>query len=156
MRNHIRPIRLVLSALCLSWVVLFHFTSCETIDNGDLDGFWLITQVDSLQVGASHKIREARMSWSFQAHLARLFNHNVDSKQTPFMMRFEHKDGLLIMTDPIIYNRMDGDVALTIDSVHYLKPHFINSLPDTFHIETLNRTKMKIADDVVRLYFEKY
>lgn len=155
MKKHIKQIQWTLIAMIIM-VSVSGMSSCETIDNGDIDGFWIITQVDSLQQGTSHKIREQLKTWSFQANLARFFNYNEDTQKTPLMARFEQSNGNLILSEPFIYNRMEGDVLLTMDSTHYLRPHFINSLPDTFRIEKLNRNKMKIADDVVRLYFEKY
>ena len=136
-----------------------HFSSCTRIDNGDLDGLWLITQVDSLQTGTSDNVRENVRTWSFQNNLMQFYNQkgeNYDDWSMTMMGRFEHTNDMLIISDPFIYNRMEGNIHLTIDSVQYLAPHYINSLPDTFYIEQLTSKKMRIADDVVRLHLIKY
>ena len=132
------------------------FTACERSDNGDLDGMWHITRVDSIGNGASANIRKDLKFWSFQDKLLQFYNYHQDSWKTVLMARFEHSDGMLIISSPFIYDRMNGDIPLSDDSLFVLYPHGVNSVPDTFIVEQLNRKKMQLADDVVRLYFEKY
>jgi hypothetical protein len=138
-----------LTATCL-------LSACECSDNGDLDGMWHITRVDSITNGASADVRKDLKFWSFQDKLVQLFNYHTDSSKEILMARFEHSDKLLIISTPFIYNRLDGDIFLSDDSLYLLYPHGINCIPDTFTVEKLNRKKMQLSDDVVRLYFEKY
>lgn len=132
------------------------FCSCDGSDNGDLDGMWHITQIDSIANNQSIDIASDLRFWSFQDKLLQLFNYKADSWKTVLMVRFEHSDGQLIISSPFIYDRMDGDIPLADDSLFLLYPHGINSVPDTFDVEHLDRKKMQLSDDVVRLYFEKY
>ena len=130
--------------------------SCERSDNGDLDGMWLLTRMDSVQVNKSYDVRSRRITWSFQAKIMQCFNYNDDKWKDVLMTRFRNEGTQLVIFDPFLYNRMDGDIPLTADSVHYLAPHCINCVPDTFQLEKLDKSTLIIADDVLRLSFEKY
>ncbi|MCR5393924.1 MAG: lipocalin-like domain-containing protein [Bacteroidales bacterium] len=152
-----------LSALWCTLLLLvtsLGLTSCgmftESYDNGDLDGLWIISQVDSLQENKSANIQAECKTWAFQAKLLQFCNQYEDTRPYLVMARFNHTDGMIIVSDPFVYNRMDGNVELTADSVHRLAPHFINCLPDTFYIEKLNKSTLRLYDDVVRLHFKKY
>lgn len=148
----IHSILAFLAATCL-------LSACEGSDNGDMDGMWHITRIDSLDSSASADIREDLKFWSFQGNLMQVFDYNEtgwDSWRTVIMTRFNHANGQLIIHTPFIYNRLDGDIFLSEDSLYLLYPHGINCIPDTFTVEKLNRKKMQLSDDVVRLYFEKY
>lgn len=131
-------------------------TGCEKSENGDLDGMWYLTRMDSIQNDCHQNVREQRITWSFQAKLLQCFNYNDDSWKNVVMARFKNDGSHLIISDPFIYNRMEGDIPLTIDSTHYLHPHCINSVPDNFVLEKLDKKTLIISDDVLRLYFEKY
>ncbi len=133
------------------------FPSCENSSNGDLDGFWYMTRMDSIQIGKSVDMHKERKSWSFQHNLMQVYSHNdrYEFKHT-IMARFNHAGNRLIVSDPFIYDRMHGDIELTQDSIYRLTPYGINNVPDTFIIETLSDSKMQISDDVIRLYFDKY
>lgn len=130
--------------------------SCQKSDNGDLDGMWYLTRMDSVQTSKSYNVRSRRVTWSFQARIMQCFNYNEDSWKKVLMTRFKDEGTQLIISDPFIYNRMEGDIPLTADSIHYLAPHCINSIPDTFALEKLDKKTLIIADDVLRLTFEKY
>lgn len=140
---------IITATLCLT-------SSCETSDNGELDGMWHITRIDSISNGTSHDIRTEIKFWSFQGKILQFFNYREDSIKEIYMARFKNKGSQLIISNPFIYNRMTGDYPLSADSLFILKSHGINSVPDTFAVEHLDRKKMQLADDVVRLYFEKY
>ncbi|MBQ0056497.1 MAG: lipocalin-like domain-containing protein [Bacteroidales bacterium] len=131
-------------------------TGCEVSGNGDLDGFWYMTRLDSIATGQSCDMRPARLSWSVQAKIIQFFDHEKnDLKRIP-MARFEHDGNTLTISEAFIYNRMDGDEPLTADSLYLVRPYGVNSLPDTYHVEKLTSSRLQISDDVVRLYFEKY
>lgn len=145
--------------ICCLWSVILlltAFSACEKSENGDLDGMWMLTTMDSIQSNRSMQVRQRRITWSFQAKLLQFFNYNNDSWKKVIMARFNNDGTHLIIFDPFIYERMDGDIPLTADSVQYLAPHCINSVPDTFDIEKLNKNSLIISDDVLRLKFEKY
>ena len=134
-------------------------SSCEASDNGDLDGMWYLTAVDSLQAASDVHVSMKGKShtWAFQADLVQFFNYDEDHWDGDILMgRFDCGGGQLIIRDPFIYDRMDGDRFLTLDTLPYLSAHGINSLPDTFAIERLDRRHLRISDHLVRLHFDKY
>lgn len=138
-------------------LLLVALSACESSDNGDLDGMWHITRIDSIGNGTSADIRKELKFWSFQDKLMQLFYYERDWEYKEILMtRFENSEGKMILSTPFIYNRLDGDIFLSADSFYLLQPYGINSMPDTFEVEHLDRKKMQLSDDVVRLYFEKY
>lgn len=140
-----------LTALC------FFITGCNISDNGDLDGFWYLTKIDSISNNTSVPMREAGISWSFQAKLMQVGSHNSNAYwKYVIMSRFNHQGNQLELSEPFIYDRMNGDVFLTADSLHRLTPFGINSIPDLFIVEKLSSSKLQICDQTLRLYFEKY
>jgi len=137
---------------CISAV----FSSCEHSQNGDLDGVWYLTQVDSIQQHASISTRGEKKTWAFQAQFVQFFDYNYSDWNKLVMARIEYNDDKIIINSPFIYNRVDGDIPLTADSLQYLQPYFVNSIPDTFNIEKLTHKELRISDNTLRLYFEKY
>ena len=61
----------------ISAFLIFSFTSCEleTSGNGDLDGFWHLVQVDTLQTGGVNDTSKELFFWSFQVNLLELSDH---------------------------------------------------------------------------------
>ena len=130
-------------------------TSCEVSDNGDLDGYWYMTRLDSVESGKTVDMHNRQLTWSFQVNLMQTFDGSHDHWDSIMMFRFDHTGNQLIISDPFIYNRLEGDEFL--DSTQYwkLKHYGINDIPTCFKVEKLNRKKMRLSDHVVRLYFEK-
>ena len=151
--------RLIGSSACLLTLLSLPLlsSSCEKIDNGDLEGMWVISRVDRLETGVSGNVRTMLRSWSFQGHLAKMHNFKEEPDTTMIMSRFAHEGDQLIISSPFVYNRMSGDIFLDMENdAEQLTTHYINFLPDTFQIETLNRKKMQIVDEKLRIYFDKY
>lgn len=145
----------ILTFISIVSIILF-CSSCETSNNGDLDGLWLMVRVDSMQNSHSQEVRKELISWSFEKNLFQCYNHRTDMMSNAIMGRFEHNEENLIIHDMFRYNRMEGDIALTTDSIELLKPYGINQLPDTFFIEKIDKRQLKIANQIVRLCFDKY
>jgi len=141
----------------IGWTAMLLMTSCESSNNGDLDGMWYMTRIDSLQSGKTTNMRTAQRTWSFQGKLMQVYNYTDNSEYYHIIMsRFDNSNGLLIIHDPFIYNRMEGDITLTADSLYRLRPYGINSVPDTFVVEKMSDQKMQISDNYLRIYFDKY
>lgn len=140
--------------------LLLSGSSCERIDNGPLDGMWMMTRMDSIATDKSQQTRSLRKAWSFQANLMQMFQYpeKTDGHEWdyPLMARFDYSGATMIISDPFFYDRMNGDRHLNADSIQYLLPFGINAIPDTFQVEKLDRKKMQLSNKVVRLYFEKY
>lgn len=132
------------------------FTSCgmdiETSGNGDLDGMWSLTQVDSTATGVSANVRELRLFWSVQHKLLQLRDYQ---EQNPMcLLRFEKNGQQLTLSSPFLYNRDEGDQP--IDDISVLAPYGINTMPETFQIQKLNSDKMVLKTDIVTLYFTRF
>lgn len=131
-------------------------TSCERSQNGDLDGLWYITRIDSIQQRTSVDLRGGSETWAFQAQFAQFYNYNFDDWNNPVMARLTFNESQIIIDSPFIYDRVNGDIPLTADSTQYLRPYYLSSIPDTFDIEKLTRKELRISDNVLRLYFDRY
>lgn len=139
----------------LSAFLVFSFTSCEleTSGNGDLDGFWHLVQVDTLQTGGVKDTSKELFFWSFQVNLLEFSDR---SYQIPiFMARFNHENGQLKVTQPCLYNRDEGNEMVTEENVKDISPYGLNALEETFRVEELSGSKMTLSNGTLRLYFKK-
>ena len=138
-----------------SQFLIFSFTSCEleTSGNGDIDGFWHLVQIDTLQTGGVKDTSKDLLFWSFQVNLMELSDQ---SYQTPiYMARFNHDNGILKVTQPCLYNRYEGNEMLTEENVNVISQYGINALEETFHVEGLSGSRMTLSNGTLRLYFKK-
>ena len=139
----------------LSAFLIFSFTSCEleTSGNGDLDGFWHLVQVDTLQTGGVNDTSKELFFWSFQVNLLEFSDR---SYQIPiFMARFNHDNGQLKITQPCLYNRDEGNEMVTEENVKDISPYGLNALEETFRVEELSGSRMTLSNGTLRLYFKK-
>ena len=139
----------------LSAFLVFSFTSCEleTSGNGDLDGFWHLVQVDTLQTGGVKDTSKELFFWSFQVNLLEFSDR---SYQIPiFMARFNHDNGQLNVTQPCLYNRDEGNEMVTEENVKDISPYGLNALEETFRVEELSGSRMTLSNGTLRLYFKK-
>lgn len=139
----------------ISAFLVFSFTSCEleTSGNGDLDGFWHLVQVDTLQTGGVNDTSKELFFWSFQVNLLQLSDR---SYQIPiYMARFNHENGQLKVTQPCLYNRDEGNEMVTEENVKDISPYGLNALEETFRVEELSGSKMTLSNGTLRLYFKK-
>lgn len=135
--------------------LVFSFTSCEleTSGNGDLDGFWHLVQVDTLQTGGVNDTSKELFFWSFQVNLLELSDR---SYQIPiFMARFNHDNVQLKVTQPCLYNRDEGNEMVTEENVKDISPYGLNALEETFRVEELSGSRMTLSNGTLRLYFKK-
>ena len=139
----------------LSAFLVFSFTSCEleTSGNGDLDGFWHLVQVDTLQTGGVNDTSKDLFFWSFQVNLLEFSDR---SYHIPiYMARFNHENGQLKVTQPCLYNREEGNEMVTEENVKDISPYGLNALEETFRVEELSGSRMTLSNGTLRLYFKK-
>lgn len=139
----------------LSAFLVFSFTSCEleTSGNGDLDGFWHLVQVDTLQTGGVNDTSKELFFWSFQVNLLEFSDR---SYHIPiYMARFNHENGQLKVTQPCLYNRDEGNEMVTEENVKDISPYGLNALEETFRVEELSGSKMTLSNGTLRIYFKK-
>lgn len=139
----------------ISAFLVFSFTSCEleTSGNGDLDGFWHLVQVDTLQTGGVKDTSKDLFFWSFQMNLLEFSDR---SYHIPiYMARFNYENGQLKVTQPCLYNRDEGNEMVTEENVKDISPYGLNALEETFRVEELSGSRMTLSNGTLRLYFKK-
>lgn len=135
--------------------LIFSFTSCEleASHNGNLDGFWHLVEIDTLQSGGVKDTSEDLLFWSFQVNLLELSDHNYNNYI--YMARFDHSDGKLQVTKPCKYNRYEGNEMLTEESVNAVAPYGLNALEENFFVEQLSSSRMTLRNGILRLHYKK-
>lgn len=133
------------------------FVSCEleTSGNDELDGYWQMSQVDTLSTGGVADTREALVYWGIQGKLLQIrFSENGKYLGEGFMFRFNREDDVLTLSSPILHHLYKTDEPIT--DVEVLKPYGIFDLEEAFDIEELNDHHMVLTNDVLRLHFRRY
>lgn len=133
------------------------FVSCEleTSGNDELDGYWQMSQVDTLSTGGVADTREALVYWGIQGKLLQIrFSENGKYLGEGFMFRFNREDDVLTLSSPILHHLYKTDEPIT--DVEVLKPYGIFDLEEVFAIEELNDHNMVLTNDVLRLRFRRY
>lgn len=132
-------------------------SSCDvhTSNNGDLDGFWCLTQVDTLANGKSVEYRDNRVFWAFTAGLMTTRQMPADDHEE-YVYHFEHNGNTLSIGDAYLSDRVNGDRLIKEDSLFALRPHGINDLHEVFTIEHLSSSSMTLKGNMLKLNFEKY
>lgn len=136
-------------------VVMAACSDFHSSDNGKLDGFWQLTQVDTLTSGRSEDVRPKQIFWSVQANLLKMADlHAMLDKYHGIFFRFEMEEARLRVYNPVIDMREAGDSIVT--SVETLRFYGLSSLDEVFAVLRLEDTKMILQNEQLRLYFRKY
>ena len=133
--------------------LVFITSSCEleTVGNGKLDGMWHLVSVDTLLTDGRTDMSGERIYWSVQQRL--LLAEDKSGQYANVLFRFKHSDGKLRLFDPYFYDRENGDKPIT--DVFMLTFFGINSLDETFTIESLDGSRMVLCSPELRLSFRK-
>ena len=119
-------------------------TSCssESSDNGDLDGFWVLSGRPGL-------------TWSFQGKILEF--RDVNSVHPDLMAKFRHEGNQLIVYDFRVLDRAAGDQPVTESEKEDLHAYGINNMvEEQFQIRQLTSDDMHLESDSESLYFQKY
>ena len=119
-------------------------TSCssESSNNGDLDGFCLMTGRPGL-------------TWSFQGKILEF--RDVNQVHHDLMAKFRHEGNLLIVYDLRVVDRDAGDPLVTESEMEDLRAYGISNLEEEqFQIKQLNSDDMHLESSSESLYFRKY
>ena len=119
-------------------------TSCssESSDNGDLDGFWVLSGRPGL-------------TWSFQGKILEF--RDVNSVHPDLMAKFRHEGNQLIVYDFRVLDRDAGDQPVTESEREDLRAYGINDLKEEqFLIRQLTSDDMHLESDSESLHFRKY
>lgn len=139
--------------LYLLLLSLFLSTSCtlETSDNGDLDGFWQLSLIDTLSSQKSVDMRDSGYFWAVQHNLLILRETN---HRNEYICNFKHMGDSLIINNPYYYWRDSSDIKLK--DPERIRKFGVNNLEEKFKVVNLNSSKMVLESQLLRLYFRKY
>lgn len=119
-------------------------TSCssESSNNGDLDGFWVMTGRPGL-------------TWSFQGKILEF--RDVNQVHHDLIAKFRHEGNQLIVYDFRVVDRDAGDLPVTDSEAEDLRAYGISNLgEEQFLIMQLTSDDMHLESSSESLYFRKY
>ena len=122
----------------------------ETTDNGDLDGYWHLEQVDSLAGQRSIDYGQSNIFWSIQFELLQLSN----LEDNTIIYKLVYDNHQLTLANPCMFDRADGDTLVT--NVEVLRQYGVNALQENFKVLSLESRTMVLESPVLRLHFRKY
>ena len=141
-RTSLQIIAFVIFTLCL----LCSCNETETSGNGDLDGYWKLTAVDTLATGGTLDLMQSKRFWAVQHKLITIAG---------YAFRFEKTDQTLTLFDGYQYSGADS-IHPGIDQIERLYPYGIHQQPETFNIDKLTKNHMTLSNSDYRLNFKKF
>ena len=139
--------------LSILFALMFCLSACELemSHNGKLDGWWLLTAVDTLQTEAHANVEAQQCTWAFQGRLLEL--RDVPGQRGDYLLSFAQHDNDLLLSHPYFSARDSGDIA--VQTPQPLHPYGIQALSEQFSIITIDRRRMVLTSASLRLYFRK-
>ena len=135
---------------------MLSFCSCsidlETSDNGDLDGYWHMQSVDSLENGNRLDYSDNIMFWAVQVRLIEVRDRS--DVLGAYLLQFNHIGDSLFLSNPRKNDKNTGDPV--VEDVDKLRPFGINELGEHFKIEQLTSSKMVLKSKTLRISFKKF
>lgn len=125
----------------------------ETHDNGKLDGFWQMSQIDTLATGGTKDVSQDRLYWSVQAQLIELSDRS-STDNAKYIFRFSNRSDSLLLRDGRLSDRRKGDPAL--ESAEPLHQYGVNELDEKFAIEALSGSRMILKSETLRIKLRKF
>lgn len=141
---------LAVIAIFLSVLSCDHF---HTSDNGALDGYWQLTQVDTLKNGISSDAKDKYVFWAVQANLLEIMNYKQGGP-TNLFFRFEHHGDSLIIYNPVADQRNVQDSIIT--DVRTIEYYGLYNLREKLLVLQLTSNKMTLQNERLRMHFRKY
>ena len=139
--------------LSILFAFMFCLSACEleTSHNGKLDGWWLLTAVDTLQTGGHSNVEVQQCTWAFQGRLLEL--RDVPGQRGDYLLSFAQNGDDLLLSHPYLSARDSGDIA--VQTPQPLHPYGIQTLSEQFSITAIDRQCMVLTSASLRLYFRK-
>lgn len=144
-----------IAATVATTAMLWSAASCsflETDNSGKLGGFWHLERIDTLATGGRKDLSKEKRFWSVQGSILEVSRREIGILQ-PFIFRYEHNGNTLSLSDARSNDREKGDPA--VENVEPLRQYGINELHETFNVEALDRSKMQLKSNTLRLFFVK-
>lgn len=139
--------------LSILFAFMFCLSACEleTSHNGKLDGWWLLTAVDTLQTGGHANVEAQQCTWAFQGRLLEL--RDVHGQRGDYLLSFAQHGDDLLLSHPYLSARDSGDIA--VQTPQLLHPYGIQTLSERFSITTIDRRRMVLTSASLHLYFRR-
>lgn len=156
--------QLTIKSLLATLATTLMLASCnvETSDNGPLDGFWHLEQVDTLATGGTTDYSSGYVFWGVQKDLIYIKDSSNGSVGA-YNLRFSQtQDSLHITKIYLDHGHEDnpnheqgGDIPVeAID--RNLRFFGLNALPEHFKKEAINGNRMILSTEKLRLKFKKF
>lgn len=144
-------------------LLLGSLTSCEmeTSDNGKLDGFWHLEQIDTLSTGGVCDYSNQRVFWGIEHKLIAVSDYETFGSMSGYYFRFNQTGDSLILSSPYLdhwhqdYGDDGGDIPVT-EMSDTLRRCGINQLTERYYKEKLSGSKMILTTKELRLKFRKF
>ena len=131
---------------------LFYCCEIETYDNGGIDGYWKLSEIDSISNGKELNLSDKSIFWAIQAKFIVVQNNNKDTDK--IYLRFDYSGDSLTTHSPMFYDKLNGNIK--INDISELKEYGINKLEESFFIENMTNKNLILKSDIVYLKFKKF
>lgn len=144
-------------------LLLGSFSSCEmeSSDNGKLDGFWHLEQIDTLETGGVCDYSNQRVFWGIEHRLISVSDYETFGSMDGYYFRFNQTGDSLILSSPYLNhwhqdNGEDGGDIPVTEMSDTLRRCGINQLTEYYYKEKLSGSKMILTTKQLRLKFRKF
>lgn len=156
--------QLTIKSLLATLATTLLLASCnvETSDNGPLDGFWHLEQVDTLATGGTTDYSSGYVFWGVQKDLIYI-KDSSNSSVGAYYLRFSQTNDSLHITKIYLdhghednpYHEQGGDIPVEAIDIN-LRFLGLNALPEHFKKEAINGNRMILSTKKLRLKFKKF
>lgn len=156
--------QLTIKSLLATLATTLMLASCnvEASDNGPLDGFWHLEQVDTLATGGTTDYSSGYVFWGVQKDLIYIKDSSNGSVGAYYLRFSQTQDSLHITKIYLDHGHEDnpnheqgGDIPVeAID--RNLRFFGLNALPEHFKKEAINGNRMILSTKKLRLKFKKF
>ncbi|MDD7258189.1 MAG: lipocalin-like domain-containing protein [Prevotellaceae bacterium] len=127
------------------------FVSCEleTSRNGDIEGAWLLTKIDTLKTSGTQDMRSRSILWSVQYNLL-----SIREESTEFLFHFKYENDTITLLDA--YNAYHEEWDRVVEDPSILAPFGVHELNERFKVANIHSDKMILETKDYRLKFQRY
>ena len=156
--------QLTIKSLLATLATTLMLASCnvETSDNGPLDGFWHLEQVDTLATGGPTDYSSGYVFWGVQKDLIYIKDSSNSSVGAYYLRFNQTQDSLHITKIYLDHGHEDnpnheqgGDIPVEAIDIN-LRFFGLNALPEHFKKEAINGNRMILSTEKLRLKFKKF
>lgn len=134
--------------MAIGFLLLAGSCDIETSDNGDLDGMWQLTSVDTLSTRGHRDMKNTNTSWNIQGKLLQLRTTNF-----VYVCNFSREGEALKLGTLYLNNHHDEPLVEDIQAVGIMG---VNKENENFDIITLTSSTMTLQSSMLKLSFRKY